>query len=56
MSNIFTDIKKNYKVRGDKYKVKILGKCGYNVVIIKSSLFMLSHEQILCGSSDYPVV
>ena len=57
MSNIFTEFEKNYEVRRDKFKIKKIGvKCECNVVLIKSSLFSLSHEQILCGSSDYPVV
>ena len=29
---------------------------GQRHIEYKSSLFSLSHEQILCGSSDYPVV
>ena len=57
MSNIFTEFEKNFKGRRDKSKVKkILGKCGCNVVLIKRSLYLLSYELILCGSSDYPVV
>ena len=57
MSNIFTEFEKNYEVRRDKFKIKKIGvKCECNVVLIKRSLYLLSYELILCGSSDYPVV